>query len=165
MAWEAIVDEYGSLVWSVARSFRLDEATAGDVAQTTWLRLVEHAATIRDPAALPGWLATTTRREALRLVRRRDREVADEFVEPVEPDPSSDVDQRLDEDQRRSQVMGAFGQMSEGCRQLLRLLATDPPLPYTEVAAIIGRPIGSIGPTRARCLDRLRKLCGEAGAA
>ena len=160
-AWEALVDEFGGMVWGVARSFGLDPAAAADVAQTTWLRLVEHAGDIREPAALPGWLATTARREALRLIRRSQREVADDVTPSTSVDPTADVDQRMDDDVRRRRVVGAFGQLNDACQQLLRLLSADPALPYSVIAETIGRPIGSIGPTRARCLERLRSLCDE----
>jgi RNA polymerase sigma factor (sigma-70 family) len=160
-AWEALVDEFGGMVWGVARSFGLDAAAASDVAQTTWLRLVEHASAIRDPAALPGWLATTARREALRLIRRSQREVVDDVSPTTAVDPTADVDDRMDEDRRRQAVVGAFGQLNDACQQLLRLLSVDPPLPYAVIADMVGRPIGSIGPTRARCLERLRSLCDE----
>lgn len=160
-AWEALVDEFGTMVWAVARSFGLDEATASDVAQTVWLRLHEHIGGIRDPRALPGWLATTAKREALRLLRRRRREVFSERDVPVE-DPTATVDDAHETEDRRRRVGEALARLSDACRQLLRLLTVEPALSYDEIAELLGRPRGSLGPTRARCLDRLR---GELGAA
>ena len=164
-AWDELVERFGGLVWSVARSFRLDPATTADVSQTTWLRLVENLDRIRTPEALPGWLATTARREALRVIGHHKRVVPTVSVEvmsdPVFVDPSADL---VEGEQARALVT-AFGALSDQCQQLLRLLATEPPLEYGDIAATIGRPIGSIGPTRQRCLKDLRgrlvKLTGD----
>lgn len=155
-AWEALVEEYGTMVWAVARSFGLDESTAGDVSQTVWLRLQEHIGAIREPRALPGWLSTTAKREALRVLRRRRREVYHERDIPVE-DPTRAVDDADEAADRRSRVGHALHRLSEACRQLLRLLTVEPALSYDEIASLLGRPRGSLGPTRARCLDHLRR--------
>lgn len=156
-AWNALVDRFGNLVWSVVRGFRLDPASAADVSQTTWLRLVENLDRIRDPERLAGWLATTARNEALRLVRHRQRELPTVDIEvladPVFVDPVAD----LIEDERSAELVTAYQTLSEDCQLLLRLLATEPPLDYEEIAEMIDRPMGSIGPTRARCLERLRR--------
>lgn len=161
-AWDALVDRYGGLVWGVVRSFRLDPATAADVSQTTWLRLVENLHKIRQPEALPGWLATTARREALRVLKHKQRVVptvaVEAMLDPVFADPAAD----LLANERDRDLVAAFSQLSDDCRQLLRLLTSDPPLEYAEISKIIDRPVGSIGPTRARCLERLRrKLVAE----
>ena len=160
-AWNQVVDRHAQLVWSIARSFRLDDATVADVSQTVWLRLVEHAGSIRDEQALPGWLATCTRREALRALRRGKREFASEIDEAADPSVASFVE-RLESDDLRRTMLVAFNRLSETCQQLLRLLSMDPPAEYTVVAEALGRPIGSIGPTRQRCLGRLRTLLAEA---
>ncbi len=161
-AWDALVDRFGGLVWSVARSFRLDPATAADVSQTTWLRLIENLDRIRTPEALPGWLATTTKREALRVISRQKRYVPTVAIEvmadPVFVDPVAD----LVADERSQALVGAYNALSEACRQLLRLLATEPPLDYTEISQVIDRPVGSIGPTRARCLEQMRRKMAAA---
>lgn len=157
-AWDQLVDQYARLVWSVARSFGLDDATAADVSQTVWLRLVEHCSRIRDPQRLPGWLATTTRREALRVLRGQRRmqpsETALEVADPLTPLP----DELLLDDELSRTVAIAFRDLSDSCRQLLRLLCAEPRLDYATIAGVVGRPVGSIGPTRARCLDHLRRL-------
>lgn len=144
------------MVWSIARSYRLDEATAGDVSQTVWLRLVENLDKIEDPERLPGWLATTTRREAQRVKRLRARTVPTEFDHDIE-DPAPQVESLFIEHEDRRSVVAAFAKLSEACQQLLRLLTVDPPLSYEEISETIGRPIGSLGPTRARCIERLRE--------
>ena len=154
-AWNDLVDRFGQMVWSVARSFRLDEATAKDVAQTVWMKLIENAARIEDPEKLPGWLATTARREAIRVSKLRDRMVPTEFEYDVE-DESPSLETMMVEAEEHSSVLHAFRKLSEGCQQLLRLLTVEPALSYEEIAETTGRPIGSLGPTRARCIERLK---------
>ena len=160
-AWNALVDRYGRLVWSVIRGFRLDSATAADVSQTVWLRLVEHCGRIRDPERLASWLATTARNESIRASRRLARAVPTEFSVDVPDDTAAGLDERLLDDEELREVLGAFTEMSAKCRELLQLLCTDPPLEYEEISEVLEMPIGSIGPTRARCLDRLRRLLGR----
>lgn len=157
-AWDALVDRYGRLVWSVVRGFRFDAATAADVSQTVWLRLVEHCDRIRDPERLPAWLATTARNEAIRASRRLARAVPTEFSVEVVDNAAPSVDERLLDNEQLQEVLGAFDEMSPKCQELLRLLCTDPPLDYEAVSDLLEMPIGSIGPTRSRCLDRLRRL-------
>lgn len=154
-AWSELVERFGQMVWSVARSFRLDDAAAKDVSQTVWLRLVENIDRIDDPERLPGWLATTCRREALRVQGLRNRVVPTEFEYDI-PAEQPSLESMLIEDEEAREVVIAFETLSEDCQQLLRLLATDPPLSYEEIAEIVGRPIGSLGPTRSRCLERLK---------
>ena len=154
-AWDALVDRFSQMVWSIARGFRLDDHTAKDVTQTVWLRLVENLDRITDPERLPGWLATTCRREALRVKGVRERMIPTEFEYDI-ADETPSLEAMLVEDEQAREVLVAFEGLSEDCRQLLRLLCTDPPLSYEEIAEIVGRPIGSLGPTRSRCLERLK---------
>lgn len=154
-AWDALVDRFGQMVWSVARGFRLDDATAKDVSQTVWVKLIENMGAIRDPDRLPGWLATTCRREALRVAKARERHIASEFEYDVE-DQSPPLDEMLIDDEERRFIVAAFKTLDEICRQLLRLMTIDPPLSYEEISSVTGRPIGSLGPTRARCLEKLK---------
>lgn len=154
-AWEALVDRFEPMVWSVARGFRLDDATAKDVCQTVWLRLIENIGTIEDPERLPGWLATTTRREALRVTRARERDIPSEFEYDVE-DPAPSLDEVLIEDEETRAVVRAFKTLDDVCRQLLRLMTIEPALSYEEMSEIMERPVGSLGPTRARCLKKLK---------
>jgi RNA polymerase sigma factor (sigma-70 family) len=154
-AWSELIDRFSQMVWSIARSFRLDEATAKDVSQTVWLRLVENIERIDDPERLPGWLATTCRREALRVQGLRDRVIPTEFEYDI-PDERPSLESMLVEDEEAREVVAAFETISEDCRQLLRLLTTDPPLSYEEISELVDRPIGSLGPTRSRCIERLK---------
>lgn len=164
-AWMALVDRYSGLVWSVTRSFRLSREDAAEVCQTTWLRLVEHLGTIREPERLGAWLATTTRRLCLTTVRRSYRTVPSDLenMRLVSPDATDELDATLDGEQRRVALRRAFAELPEPGRTLLRTLAADPAPSYAEVALTLGLPIGSIGPTRARCIERLRRSAHLAG--
>ncbi|HEX6222077.1 MAG TPA: sigma-70 family RNA polymerase sigma factor [Acidimicrobiia bacterium] len=154
-AWDALVERFGQMVWSVARSFRLDDAMAKDVSQTVWLKLIENIDRIKDPERLPGWLATTTRREALRVAKARDRAVVTDFEYDIE-DPAPSLDEMLIDEEENRVVVRAFSTLDDMCRQLLRLMMIEPALSYEEISEASGRPIGSLGPTRARCLDKLK---------
>ena len=158
-AWDALVNQYSGLLWSIARGFRLSSADAGDAVQTTWLRLVENLDRIEDPAKLPGWLATTVRRECIRLLKRggRERLSADDDL-PDLADPADPLDTHLLTEERDAALWVAFGRLPERCRVLLRALMVSPPSSYAEISAALGLPIGGIGPTRGRCLDQLRQI-------
>ena len=155
-AWNDLVAEHSRLLWSVARSFRLDAADANDVVQTTWLRLLEHLDRIEDPSRLIGWLVTTARREAMRVLRRagRERPVIEDTVLD-RPDEGPPVDSNLLRDERDRALWQAFSRLSEKCRQLLRVAVTHPQS-YDEISDALEMPVGSIGPTRRRCLTQLR---------
>lgn len=161
-AWNAIVDRYTNLLWSIGRAHRLDTASIYDMVQTTWLRLLENLDRIREPERLSGWLATTARRECLRLLQQSGREQVGYDDQQV-LDVAEPVDQLLLLQERDAQLWQCFLRLSARCQQLLRvLMAVDPPS-YAEVAASLALPIGSIGPTRMRCLQRLRELVLETG--
>lgn len=158
-AWTALVERYTPLVLSILWRYRIHGDDAEDVVQTVWLRLVEHLDSIREPRALPGWLATTTRNECLRLVTGRQR------IEPVDPlshravantatHDAPDID--LLQDERHQSLLTAFAELPARQRDLLLLLVTDPPLTYQDISSRLDIPIGSIGPTRARALARIR---------
>ena len=157
-AWDKIVFRYQGLIWATVRAFRLDDQEAADVVQTTWLRLVENLDSLRDASRLGAWLVTTARRECLRLLRLSGRSVpvGDEADLP-EPSDGPEIDEGLLRDERDSALWRAFARITERCQQLLRVLVSDPAPSYEEVSAALDMPIGSIGPTRQRCLDRLRK--------
>jgi RNA polymerase sigma factor (sigma-70 family) len=159
VAWDAIVQEFSSLLWSIARGYRLDTVDASDVVQMTWLRLVENLERISDPEALPAWLATTVRRECLQLIRRSSRRRMVRQPDGLDV-PGSDppVDQRVLLDERDAALWRKVAELSEACVRLLRVLMATPPPSYVEVAAALDMPVGSIGPTRQRCLRRLREL-------
>lgn len=161
-SWDALVDRYGRLVWSVVRSFGVDLATAADISQTVWLRLIEHCGDIRDPRRLPGWLATTARREAIRVVGLQRRQQPSETVLDSADTSVAPLDQAMLDEELSRAVYAAFVQLSAGCQRLLRLLTAEPRLDYATIADMIDRPVGSIGPTRARCLTRLRQLLEHA---
>jgi RNA polymerase sigma factor (sigma-70 family) len=154
-AWNALVDEFGGLVWAVVRAHRLSEADGADVAQATWLALVEHLADLRDAERVGAWLATTARRECLRVLRAARRQVptAEDFPEPVE---DVEVAGEMMLEQRDAALWRAFDRLPARDQALLRLLVADPQPSYQEIAGALGMPVGSIGPTRARSLQRLR---------
>jgi RNA polymerase sigma factor (sigma-70 family) len=161
-AWDALVARYTNLLWSIARGYRLERTDAADVVQVAWLRLVEHLPRLRDPERVGAWLATTVRRECLQVVSRRKRDlpVVDDVFDSV-PDTSAPVDARLLADEQAATLWSAFEQISGRCQHLLRVLMADPPPSYVEVSEVMEMPVGSIGPTRARCLDRLRVILDE----
>jgi RNA polymerase sigma factor (sigma-70 family) len=160
-AWEGLVNEFSPLVLGVARAHRLTEADASDVAQTTWLRLVEHLERIQDPDRVGGWLATTAWRESMRVKRRATKQIVTDHL----PEPSSedDVAQRLVTAERDAAVREAFHRLQGRDQALLRLLVSDPAPSYEQIGAILDMPVGSIGPTRARSLTRLRREAALVG--
>lgn len=160
-AWDALVDAYVGLVWAITRNHRLNQGDAADASQTTWMRLVENLDRLDDPRRVGAWLATTARRECLRTLRLRGREVLVE--DEAELDRSSDpqqpeVDALLLREEEAVAVRLALARLPERCQQLLSLLMVDNPPSYEELSAALGTPIGSIGPTRGRCLEKLRAL-------
>jgi RNA polymerase sigma factor (sigma-70 family) len=160
-AWKALVERHSGLLWAVARSHRLNGSDASDVVQTTWLRLVEHLPEIRNPDGVGAWLATTARRESLRLLRRNARcEPSDE----IEATDACELDSRLLRDERDAAVADAFARLPERDQALLRLLTLDPPPSYDAISAALSMPVGSIGPTRMRALERLRRELRSIGA-
>ena len=155
-AWEQLVERFTGLLWAVARAHRLPTSDAADVVQATWLRLLEHLDRIREPEHLGAWLATTARRECLRVLRGRETPVATQ--EEVVADDGADSPERTTlRHERDALVQRALTSVSPRCSQLLRVLMASPPPSYAEVSAALAMPVGSIGPTRARCLDCLRK--------
>ena len=163
-AWQDLVDAYVGLVWAITRAHRLREADAQDVSQTAWLRLVENVDRLDDPARVGAWLATTARRECLRVLRLSRRQLlageADEL--PDVEDPGDAVDEQLLRQEAGEEVRAALELLPDSCRSLLTLLVLDPPPSYGEVSAALGMPVGSIGPTRGRCLAKLRLLLDAA---
>jgi RNA polymerase sigma factor (sigma-70 family) len=161
-AWDEIVERYGALVVAVCRRFRLNEADMYDVSQTVWLRLVEHLPALREPRALPGWLVTTAKRECLRVVGLSTRQV---FLD--EPNDltayGEDLDAELLAAERRSALREALAVLPPAWRELVALLVADPPIAYVEISRRLGIPVGSIGPTRARCIERIRSVGAVAG--
>jgi RNA polymerase sigma factor (sigma-70 family) len=162
-AWSSLVGRYGGLVWAVARAHRLSGADAADVTQTVWLRLVENLGRLREPDHLGGWLRTTTRHECLRVMRRAGREIPDDEQQDVPAPPEDSPELRLLAGERDRIVWMALSGLNDRCRSLLRVLAYSPDASYAEISATLGLPIGSIGPTRARCLGFLRRGLEDIG--
>jgi RNA polymerase sigma factor (sigma-70 family) len=156
-AWEALVDEFGDLVWAIARSHRLDEDDAADVYQTTWLRLVENLGRLKQPWRVGAWIATTARRECLACGPRAARMVSWGDHPPEIPDGDGRHDEGLLRAERNEALWAAFLRLSDRDRAVLRLTVTHPAPCYEQVGAALGMPVGSIGPTRGRALERLRR--------
>jgi len=159
-AWAALVERYAPLVWSICRRYVPGDADAQDVGQRVWLRLVEHLRGLRDPAALPGWLATVTRRECIRTVRvaqgpRAVRYTLDD--ETLVDEHAGMIEQELLVAERHAALREAFQHLPSGGQNLIALLLQDPPVSYAEISAQLSIPIGSIGPSRRRYLDQLRR--------
>lgn len=158
-AWSALTGRYTNLLWSVARGLGLSRPDAADVVQTTWLRLVERLDTLREPERLGSWLATTVRRESLATLRRGAR-VRVGLVDEAHDIPAGGeaLDDMLVRAERDAALWRAFEALAPRCQVLLRVLMADPAPSYAEVSAALDMPIGSIGPTRQRCLGLLRKI-------
>lgn len=158
-AWNAIIARFAPLVWSVCRAFRLSEAEAADVSQTVWLRTVERLGSIRVPAALPGWLSTTTRHECLRIAASHKLTVSiiDEGTFAADSQEAASIDAELLAVERRAVVRECLAQLPSTCRQLLVALSRDEHRSYGDISLELAMPVGSIGPTRQRCLQRLKR--------
>jgi RNA polymerase sigma factor (sigma-70 family) len=164
-AWRSLVDQHTALLWKVARNHRLSDADAADVIQVTWLRCVQHLDTIRDPHLLPAWLITTCHRECLRTIRRRARDVPADVTDPAGPfarvaDTSIDADpaEPVLAQERAAVLNEAISRLPEHQQRVLgRLMQStgEHGRRYAEIAAALGMPQGSLGPTRQRALRRL----------
>jgi RNA polymerase sigma factor (sigma-70 family) len=159
-AWAALTDRYTNLLWFIARGMRLNQEDAADAIQTTWLHLVERIDTIRQPESIGSWLATTMRHECLAALRRRARLVVTETWDDL-PDDSDPLDSGMVQSEQGSALWRAFRSLKPRCQTLLRVLMADPSPSYTEVAAALDMRVGSIGPTRQRCLAALRDILSE----
>lgn len=163
-AWDQLVDRFAPLVWAVARAHGLDARDAADVSQTVWLRTVESLGRIREPEAFAGWLRVTTRHECLRARRRGAREQAAlDWAALTDLAGESHADAGALRSEQTQVVADALDRLSDKCRSLLRVFAFSPDAGYTEIAAALGMPVGSIGPTRARCLGHLRRRLESVG--
>ena len=163
-AWERLVDKYERLIWSITVDFKLVESDAADVAQTTWLRLLEHIDRIEYPDRLGSWLAATARNKRLRCLAAHKRVVpSQDDVELNGAVAARARDRRAPSRRRtRKDVRDALSRLPWRWQRLLELLMADPPASYTDISDELGLPIGSIGPTRGRCLARLRMLLLQA---
>jgi RNA polymerase sigma factor (sigma-70 family) len=159
-AWDALVERYAPLLWSICRRYRLNDADAEDVGQAVWMQLVSQLDSLRDPAALPGWLSTTTRRECFRVQRVTCKHLpAGQMpdLENIADGQTAAADHELLVAERSAALRDAFARLPPDCRRLLAMLSADPPVPYAEISARLGISVGSIGPIRGRALERLRR--------
>lgn len=157
-AWRLLVDTYSGVVWAVLRSLRVQEPDRSDIYQSVFLKLTTHIGTIREPLALPGWLATVTRRQCIDMFRKQDRQPtpseATADVEANEPLP----EEQIIVDDERVAVMRSFRRLDEKCQRLLSLMFFGMEHSYSAISEIVEIPVGSIGPSRQRCLEKLSKM-------
>lgn len=162
-AWERLIHRYRRLVYSVPVAYRLTGDSADEIFQRVAVKLFEHLPTIRNTDSLTGWLLVTARRECQAFLRKEARwtELDERRAEEVDPD---DVDGRLHRVVSEHTLALALEQLDRGCRELLEALYLEDPAPsYQELSERLNRPVGSLGPTRSRCLEKLRKLYVKAG--
>jgi RNA polymerase sigma factor (sigma-70 family) len=161
-AWDALVRRFNGLIWAIVRQHRLNPTDSQDVTQVVWLRLLENLGSLRDPSRVGGWLATTARRECLRQIRLGNRAVpaTDDLLEG-ESDPGASPDEVVAASDHQRAVFEIVRMLEPRCQQLLELSAYH--LPYQVISELLNMPIGSIGPTRGRCLEQLRELLRAAG--
>ena len=165
-AWTALVELYSGLIWNVARGHRLTPGDAADISQTTWLRLLEHLDRLDDPARVGAWLATTARRECLRILGLAGRQtlVGDVSFLDARWVDETELDAALIASEQRDRLQAGLDRLPERCSRLLRVLMEQEVPNYERVAALLDMPVGSIGPTRARCLAKLRVILAEIDA-
>jgi RNA polymerase sigma factor (sigma-70 family) len=162
-AWQSLVHEFAGLVWAATRAHRLDHADAADVVQATFVRLVEHLGSLQQPERVGAWLATTARRECLAVLRQRGRMIPRGDALPDRVDDQPEHSAALFDAERDATLWAAFGRLRASDQALLRMLMADPAPSYDEIHLALGMPIGSIGPTRARALARLRREVEQLG--
>ena len=164
-AWNEIVERYAPLVWSICARFQLSNHDREDVAQNVWLLLVEQLGKLREPAALPGWIATTTHRECLRVVTaaRKSERLGTGLDDALQFVDNTIIDEEILMAERNAALRAAFAELTPRCQRLLAMLTSDPPCSYAEISATLQIPVGSIGPQRARCLERMRKSSALSG--
>jgi RNA polymerase sigma factor (sigma-70 family) len=159
-AWERLIEQYGRLIWATTRDFKLAESDAADVVQATWLRLLENIHRLEYPERVGSWLAATARHECLRSLTARKKIVLTLDDAPLDGVAlhEPEIDERLLAEERAETVREALARLPWRWQRLLELLMADPPASYAEISDQLGLPVGSIGPTRGRCLERLRVM-------
>jgi RNA polymerase sigma factor (sigma-70 family) len=164
-AWGELVARFDGMIAATGRRYRLTPADVAELQQTTWLRLVENIHRVEQPERVGGWLATTARRESLLLLKRAEkyRSGADQILVNMPDKHLPDPDARSIARERDAVVQAAWEHLKPRCQELLSLLVADDPLGYKHLSDLLQMPIGSIGPTRARCLEHLRRLIEEQG--
>jgi RNA polymerase sigma factor (sigma-70 family) len=158
-AWYEIVDRYAPLVWSICTRYHLSNHDTEDVGQTVWLLLVEQLGNLREPAALPGWLAKTTAHECLRVVTtaHKSERLGTQLDDARQFVDDTAIEEEILTAERNAGLRAAFAELPLRCQQLLAMLLSDPPSSYADISATLDIPLGSIGPQRGRCLGRLRR--------
>ncbi|WP_405163002.1 sigma-70 family RNA polymerase sigma factor [Nocardia sp. NBC_01499] len=162
-AWRALIDEYSPLVWSITRTFRMANYDREDVYQSTWANVVTHLGDLQSPERLTAWLATTTRRECLKQIKRNARDIPIGDSSTLET-PDHEAEATVHQVFRRvagAEVRDAFRRLPDRDQRLLGLLVSDSAPNYDSVSGQLGMPRGSIGPLRGRALARLRGLLPE----
>ena len=159
-AWAQLVDRYARLVYAVALRCRLSHADAADVTQTVWLRFAESLTRINDPSRVGAWLVTTTKRECYALIKARARYEPMDVSAATLIDDSAGPEELLTRAESVTEVAAAFALLTERCRELLRRLVIDSES-YQKISVDLQMPVGSIGPTRIRCLTLLRRHLEE----
>lgn len=171
-AWDELVRRLERVVWKAVNMMTPDADVRDDAFAATWLRLAERLETVREPDKLPGWLTTTATNEVRQILRRRDRgevSLTATWQAGSDDGPGDLADRLVGDDGEHStpivraesnaEIRRAFTRLDDACREVITVLVlADPPVPYDEASEILGRPIGSLGPTRGRCLEKLRKL-------
>lgn len=164
LAWPKLVRRFRGLVGSIVRSHGLNDADVADVSQVVWIRLARNLDRLRDSERVAGWLATTTRYESLRLLRRRERTTPTFRTETLDRvDDTFDPDAMLARQERSYLLRELIGTLPPHQRRLMEMLLRDPQPSYKEISESLEIPFGSIGPTRQRCLAVLRQKCMAAG--
>jgi RNA polymerase sigma factor (sigma-70 family) len=164
-AYEELVERHQRQVWGAVRGFRLSDADAGDAVQMTWLRLVENLDRLNDPTRLGAWLTTTAKRECLRLIRRRNREIGtpEEFFDAVVDERAPGPEQQVTDEAMVALLWELVAELPLRGQDLLRAVTSADRPAYSDISRATGMAVGSIGPTRGRYLNRLRKLIEEMG--
>jgi len=159
LAWDALVERYAPLIWSICRRYRLGGADADDVGRSVWVHLVDQLDKLRDPAAFPGWLVTTTRRECVWVLRAARADTAGQVLdaENISDEQVVTAELELLVAEGHAALREAFKELPSCCQRLIVLLTEDPPVQSTEISARLGIAVGSIGPNRGRCLEKLRR--------
>ena len=164
-AWEELVTRFGGMIAATGRRYRLTPSDVSELQQTTWLRLVENLHRIEQPERVGGWLATTARRESLQLLRRAGKyhSGADQMLANMPDKHLPEPDARPIAEERETVLRAGWGRLKPRCQELLSLLISDDPVGYKDLSKLLQMPVGSIGPTWARCLEHLRRLVEEEG--
>jgi RNA polymerase sigma factor (sigma-70 family) len=164
-AWEELMSRFGAMIAATGRRYRLTVADVAELQQTTWLRLVENLHRIEQPERVGGWLATTARRESLQILRRASkyRSGADDMIANTPDRHLPEPDARPIAAERGTALKVAWDRLNHHCQRLLSSLFSEDPISYKDLSKLLPMPVGSIGPTRARCLQHLRRLVEEEG--